>query len=82
VGEQGFRRGQALGVICGKIDHETDGRTLHEVAAADSQTPDFHQPGQIPDGTDHNFLADCRQMDTVVADQNGPFDYACAARHD
>ena len=33
-------------------------------------------------GADYNFLADCRQMDTVIADQNGAFDNAGAPRHD
>jgi hypothetical protein len=49
---------------------------LHEVAAADSQSPDFDQAGQEGGGTNRNFMADCRQMDTVVADQDGAFDPA------
>ena len=52
---------------------------LHEVAAADSKSPDLDQAGQQRRGADFNFLADCRQMDTVIADQNGPFDHAGAS---
>ena len=52
---------------------------LHEVAAADSKSPNLDQAGQDRRGADYNFVADCRQMDTVIADQNGPSG-SCPAR--
>ncbi|TCU65389.1 hypothetical protein EDE08_1133 [Bradyrhizobium sp. R2.2-H] len=82
AGFQRFRRRQALRVRRVKIDHETDGRMLHEVAATNSQAPDLDQASQYRRGAHLNFMADCRQMDTVITDQNGPFDHARASRHD
>lgn len=73
---QGFGRRKPFRVLSVQIDHEADGRMLHEVAAADSEAADFDQAGQNGRGADLNFVADCRQMDTVITDQNGPFDHA------
>ena len=53
-----------------------------EVAAADAKPANFDQAGQCRRRTDHNFIADCRQMDTVIADQDGAVDHACAPGHD
>src|SRR3954452_17881452 len=55
---------------------------LHKVAASDSEPPDLDQAGQDRSGADLNFAADCRQMDTVITDQNGPFEHAATSRHD
>ncbi|TWB50688.1 hypothetical protein FBZ94_11118 [Bradyrhizobium sacchari] len=73
---QGFSRRKPLGVLSVQIDHETDGRMLHEIATADSEASDLDQPGQNGRRADLNFVADCRQMDTVITDQNGPFEHA------
>ena len=47
------------------------GNIARKVAAADSEAPNLDQAGQHGRGTDLNFIANCRQMDTVVTDQNG-----------
>ncbi|MEI4469651.1 hypothetical protein WAC32_28870, partial [Klebsiella pneumoniae] len=65
-----------------QVDHETDGRMLHKVAAANSEPSDLDEARQFRGWPDLNFVADCRQMDTVVANQNRPFDHPGAARHD
>jgi hypothetical protein len=49
---EGFRRWQALGVGGVQINHDSDLRLRHELAAADSKTPDLNQAGQFLDGMD------------------------------
>ncbi|OJY09154.1 MAG: hypothetical protein BGP05_05345 [Rhizobiales bacterium 62-47] len=68
---QALRRWQT-GCIAGReVDHETNSRLRHKVAAADAKATYFQQAGQPRHGPNHHIAAAALEIDPVIADEQG-----------
>ena len=76
---QGMRRRQTLGIGGVEVDDQADLSFSCEVAAADSQAPNFDEAGQGGRRTDHQCHLVRPDVDAVVPDQHGGRNLAGAA---
>jgi len=68
---KGFLRWQACRIRGCEIHNKAYNGLLHMVAAADSEPANLDQTGERRRRANQQLSADCGEMDTVVADQDG-----------
>ena len=79
AGQQGFRLGQALRVGGAEIDDQAHNGLLDEFAAANAESSNFDQAGQLVHRSDHHLSVARIEKDAVIADQDRTWDLTRAA---
>jgi len=68
---KGGRGWQPRRICGGQVHNQAYDGLIHMVTAADAEPANFDQPGKRGGRPDQQLSAECGEMDTIIADQDG-----------